>query len=138
MEMKTTRQKKILKLLQDFHLNVHDRQVFNDNPLNIEEIELGIQAVLKTSNFFPNKFSSWDSEIFNYDGYVIEKVSENKYFVHFQVSGASMNLLESKTVSFDSIDKAIDFYIKEELKSNIDGIIIKCDVYQQVAECGGA
>ena len=119
------RQEIILKLLRDFHLNVQDRKIFNDNPLTIDEVEFGIQSVLNTNNFFPNKFSSWDSEIFNYDGYAIEKISENKYFVHFQVSGANMNLLGSKTFSFDSIDKAIDFYIKEEFKGNIDGIPIK-------------
>ena len=126
--MKTTRQEIITKLLQYFHLNVRDRQIFNDNPLTIDEIEFGIQTVLSTNNFFPNKFSFWDSEIFNYDGYVIEKVSGNKYFVHFQVSGATMNLLVSKTFSFDNINKAIDFYIKEELKGNIDGITIKCRI----------
>ena len=121
-----TRQELILKLLRDFHLNVQDRKVFNDSPLTIAEMEFGIQSVLSTNKFFPNKFSSWDSEVFNYDGCVIEKISENKYFVHFQISGATMNLLESKTFSFDGIDKAIDFYIKAEFKEgNIDGIPIK-------------
>jgi len=123
--MKTTRQKIILKLLQNFHLNVQDRQIFQNNPLSIGEIEFEIQAILETNNFFPSKFSFWDNEIFNYDGYVIEKISENECFVHFQVSGANMNLLESKTFSFDCINKAIDFYIREELKDNIDGITIK-------------
>ena len=123
--MKTTRQKIILELLKNVHLNVQDRRIFNDNPLEIDEIELGIRTILNTNSFFPCKFSFWDSKIFNYDGYVIEKVSESKCFVHFQASGATMNLLVSKTFSFDSVNKAIDFYTKEELKDNIDGIIIK-------------
>ena len=123
--MKKTRQEIILELLNNFHLNVQDRQIFNDNPLEIDEIELGIRTILNTNNFFPCKFPFWDSKIFNCDGYVIEKLSESKCFVHFQVSGATMNLLVSKTFSFSSVSKAIDFYTKEELKDNIDGITIK-------------
>ena len=125
-----TRQETILKLLENFHLNVQDRHIFNDNPLRVDEIKFGIQTALNTNNYFPSKFSSWNSEVFNYDGYVIEKISENKCFVHFQISGANMNLLGGKTFSFDSIDKAIDFYVKEELKGNIDGITINKILYE--------
>lgn len=119
------REKIILQLLKDFHLNTIDRQIFIDNPLKEDEIKDAIKGILSVNSFFPNKFSSWDNCKFNYDGYVIEKLSNEKILVHFQASGAWMNLIENKTSSFQAVNEAVDFYFRHALKGEIDGINIE-------------
>lgn len=61
-----------------------DRSIFTDSRLTIEEIEEGIEAELRNSRFFPFKASIWVKGDAVFEGFFIEKVSQDEYKLHSQ------------------------------------------------------
>jgi len=118
-----TRKESIRKLLLTNHLNVLERQTFNDRPINFEEAKETIKEELKKHKFFPPITDSWDNTKFYNDGLVIEERG-TKYILHEQLSGSSMNLLLDKESVFENVDEVIDRYLRTQ-NMNIDGIKIE-------------
>ncbi len=116
------RKELIRKLLLTNHLNVPERQMFKEQPIRIEEATEIIKEELKKHRFFRPITDTWNNNQFYYDGLVIEE-RENKYILHEQVSGSSMNLLFDKENVFESIDEVIDNYLRPR-PLDIDGIKI--------------
>ena len=117
------RKELIRKLLLTNHLSVLERQLFTDRPIKIEEAKETIKEELKKHKFFPPITDSWDNSTFYLDGLVIEERG-TKYILHEQASGATMNLLFDKEHIFESIDEAIEKYLRPR-HMEIDGIEIR-------------
>jgi hypothetical protein len=76
-----TRKELIRKLLLTNHLNVPERQIFNAQPVNIEEAKDTIREELRKCKFFPPVTDYWENNKFYSDGLVIE-VRGTQYVLH--------------------------------------------------------
>lgn len=127
MRKKEDRHQLIKKLLTTLHLNVVDRQIFKDNPIDIKEVKAIIFQSLCDTKMFPPGTSVWSKGQPVYEGYFIERVSDGNYILHVQRSYPihPFVLAEKQEHVFDNFDKLVDVYIKGEYNYTIDGLTIK-------------
>ena len=123
----TTRQQLIRKLLTTFHLNMGDRQEFENNPVDIKEVKDIIRQDLEDKKVFPDTASIWKDGQTAFEGYFLERTGNNKYKLHWQRHQAlnPFQLADSQVIDYDDFEKLVDDYIKREYNYSIDGLSIK-------------
>lgn len=107
------------------HLNMEERSMMGDKVIKMSEIKQVLSEHFKSARFFPEVKVS--SKEFLHDGYIIEKLEENKFMLHFGQYGPWGDYRGSEPVgtpkNFDDVIKA--FF--DGQSDNIDGIKIIID-----------
>lgn len=116
----TTREHLLKKLLTVNHLNVPERRVLGSAPTFAELIDVA-SDYFQTSNFLPSIIKEWSDTQLCYEGYSLEKKGES-YVLHLQVADPALNLSASKQQVFYSLQDALNAFLQNEFKFNIDGI----------------
>jgi hypothetical protein len=114
--MLPNREQIIEKLLEQFHINVIERRIFNEDPLKLSEIKAYVTNALKTNSFFPAISAKQGLE-----GFYIEKTQQSIILHAKDYHG----FIISK--EYDSINDAVEIYISKEWNNNIDGINLVID-----------
>lgn len=110
----------IRKLLDTFHLNNDERDVFNDIPLSRVEAAVGIAKILEKFNAYP---STWSS-IQDFDGVFLE-IKNGKIMGTYktEVSFGNFQLIETR--AFTDPMEAAKFAMEKMLGKEIDGIVFQ-------------
>lgn len=108
-------------LIYQGHLNIEERAMLGDQAIKMSEIKQILEEHFKTARLFPEVKES--SKGFLHDGYIIEKLEENKFILHLGQYGPWGDYRGSGPVSapgtFDETIKAFFAGVKD-----IDGIKI--------------
>jgi serine kinase of HPr protein (carbohydrate metabolism regulator) len=110
------RESTIKKLIEQFHINVIERRIFIDNPLKLSEIKAYVNKALETSKYVPAIAESGGLE-----GFYIEK-TPTAILLHGRDYHGFIN-----SKKYDSVDDAVEVYIKKEWGTAIDGINLLID-----------
>ncbi len=111
----------IRKLVDTFHLDVEEREVFSDSPLTIDEVVSNISYLLNKNKNYP---SSWNADE-NYDGVLLE-LRENEITGTHKTEISLMHYKIMEQQSFSEPELAARYAVKKMFGDGIDGIELKC------------
>ena len=114
------RMEAIEKLVDDFHLNVEDRETFRESPLLIDEVIAGIVSIISQRGFYP---SNWKPEN-DFEGVCLAK-NNAKYLATYKTeeSLAKYSIVEIR--EFEDKTEAARYAIEKMFGGVIDGMEIK-------------
>lgn len=116
----TTRKRLLNKLLTVNHLNVPERRALGSPPTFTELLDVA-SSYFQTSTFLPSIIKEWSDTQLCYEGYSLEKKGDS-YVLHLQVATPALNLHVSKQEVFYNLPDALNAFLQNEFKFNIDGI----------------
>ena len=110
----------IEKLVDEFHLNVEERETFLDSPLLKDEVISGIGNIISQKGFYP---SNWKPEI-DFEGVFLEEKDE-KYFAIYKAEESLAKYSVIETKEFEDKAEAARYAVEKMFAGAIDGIEIK-------------
>ena len=108
------------RLVDKFHLNVEEREIFLESPLLKDEVVTGIVNIISQRGSYP---SNWNSRK-DFEGVCLEK-NDNKYLATYktEVSLAKYSIIETR--EFEDKAEAARYAMAKMFRGIIDGIEIK-------------
>lgn len=121
--MSTRREELVLKLLNQYYLNVPDQAEFGSNTVSLAELATAVGNALKTNVYFPPHAKPWEPGEPCFEGALLEKLEGRRFRIHRQRSYADNTGVCAQQTSedYDDFETALKAYLRAEWRGAFDG-----------------